>query len=180
MTQEIINIGSTANDGSGDPLRVAFQKINNNFTQLFSTGFGKYQSTTFDNSVNQVIFEVPAALMTQATFQVNSANPSNNTSQNIVITASIQNDATAVKWTGHSTIVINSVVVSGYEVIVDNISGNVQLLVSPAVNGVINHLISAQVEVSDFVAGMALGIESDPNTVLITQNNIIITTEQPV
>ena len=35
MSQEIINIGTLPNDGSGDPLRVAFQKINNNFTQLF-------------------------------------------------------------------------------------------------------------------------------------------------
>jgi hypothetical protein len=34
MTIEIIDIGSTANDGSGDPLRVAFNKINNNFAQI--------------------------------------------------------------------------------------------------------------------------------------------------
>ena len=36
MTQEIINIGTSANDGFGDPLRLAFEKINNNFTQLYS------------------------------------------------------------------------------------------------------------------------------------------------
>ena len=36
MTQEIINIGASANDGLGDPLRLAFEKINNNFTQLYS------------------------------------------------------------------------------------------------------------------------------------------------
>ena len=39
MTQEIINIGAQPNDGEGDPLRTAFAKINNNFTQLFSTEF---------------------------------------------------------------------------------------------------------------------------------------------
>lgn len=37
MTQEIIDIGALANDGTGDPLRVAFDKINNNFTQLYTT-----------------------------------------------------------------------------------------------------------------------------------------------
>lgn len=37
MTQEIIDIGALANDGTGDPLRVAFDKINNNFTQLYGT-----------------------------------------------------------------------------------------------------------------------------------------------
>ena len=35
MAQENINVGSTANDGQGDPLRTAFQKTNSNFTQLF-------------------------------------------------------------------------------------------------------------------------------------------------
>ena len=33
-TQEIINIGTLPNDGEGDPLRVAFAKINNNFSNL--------------------------------------------------------------------------------------------------------------------------------------------------
>lgn len=36
MAQEIINIGTLPNDGTGDPVRVAFQKINNNFTQVYS------------------------------------------------------------------------------------------------------------------------------------------------
>ena len=32
---EIINIGTSANDGSGDPIRNAFSKINNNFDYVF-------------------------------------------------------------------------------------------------------------------------------------------------
>jgi hypothetical protein len=36
MTQQTINLGTTANDGSGDPLRTAFTKINANFTDLYS------------------------------------------------------------------------------------------------------------------------------------------------
>lgn len=36
MAQKIINIGTLPNDRSGDPLRVAFQKINDNFTELYS------------------------------------------------------------------------------------------------------------------------------------------------
>ena len=35
MSQEIIETGETPNDGSGDPLRTAFDKINNNFANLF-------------------------------------------------------------------------------------------------------------------------------------------------
>lgn len=36
MTQQIINVGSGANDGTGDPLRTCFSKINANFTELYS------------------------------------------------------------------------------------------------------------------------------------------------
>lgn len=36
MTQQIINVGTVANDGEGTPLRTAFQYINANFTELYS------------------------------------------------------------------------------------------------------------------------------------------------
>ena len=37
MAQQIINVGTAPNDGLGDPLRTAFTKTNNNFSQLFAT-----------------------------------------------------------------------------------------------------------------------------------------------
>jgi hypothetical protein len=36
MAQQTINIGAVANDGTGDPNRVAFDKCNNNFTEVYS------------------------------------------------------------------------------------------------------------------------------------------------
>ena len=36
MTQQTINIGSSANKGDGDPLRTAFTKINTNFTEVYA------------------------------------------------------------------------------------------------------------------------------------------------
>ena len=36
MANQTINIGATANDGSGDPLRTAFDKINDNFTEVYT------------------------------------------------------------------------------------------------------------------------------------------------
>ena len=36
MAQQTINIGTTANDGTGDPLRIAFDKVNDNFTELYN------------------------------------------------------------------------------------------------------------------------------------------------
>ncbi len=36
MSKQSIGIGSAANDGTGDPLRTAFDKTNQNFTELYS------------------------------------------------------------------------------------------------------------------------------------------------
>jgi hypothetical protein len=36
MAKQTINIGATANDKTGDPLRTAFGKINDNFTELYN------------------------------------------------------------------------------------------------------------------------------------------------
>jgi len=41
MARQIVNIGSSANKGNGDPLRTAFDKINDNFAEL-------YGATTLD------------------------------------------------------------------------------------------------------------------------------------
>jgi hypothetical protein len=46
MAQQTINIGTTANDGTGDPLRTAFDKTNDNFNELYA-GAG-----VADNSVD--------------------------------------------------------------------------------------------------------------------------------
>ena len=37
MALDTINIGTAANDGTGDPLRTAFDKINDNFTELYGS-----------------------------------------------------------------------------------------------------------------------------------------------
>lgn len=36
MTKQTINIGTSANKGNGDPLRTAFTKVNDNFTELYA------------------------------------------------------------------------------------------------------------------------------------------------
>ena len=38
MSQNIIDTGQAANDGTGEPLRQAFTEINNNFSQIWSSG----------------------------------------------------------------------------------------------------------------------------------------------
>lgn len=36
MAKQVIGIGTTPNDGTGDPLRDAFDKCNDNFTELYN------------------------------------------------------------------------------------------------------------------------------------------------
>lgn len=37
MAQQVINVGTLPNDGTGDPLRVAYQKTNSNFDELYAS-----------------------------------------------------------------------------------------------------------------------------------------------
>jgi len=36
MAQQTVNIGTSANDGTGDPLRTAFDKVNDNFNEVYA------------------------------------------------------------------------------------------------------------------------------------------------
>jgi alanine dehydrogenase len=40
MAKQTINIGTSANDGTGDPLRTAMDKTNDNFTELYNGAGG--------------------------------------------------------------------------------------------------------------------------------------------
>ena len=48
MAKQVINVGTSANDGTGDKIRVAFQKTNANFTELYD---GKIDSVVAGTNV---------------------------------------------------------------------------------------------------------------------------------
>jgi hypothetical protein len=57
MTQQIINIGAAPNDGTGDPLRTAMTKANDNFTELYTDKLsilGRAAVSVFGRSANTV------------------------------------------------------------------------------------------------------------------------------
>ena len=58
MAKQIINIGTSANKGNGDPLRTAFTKINENFTELY-TALG----LNVDGTLNLGAFEFAGSVM---------------------------------------------------------------------------------------------------------------------
>lgn len=51
MAQQVINIGGTGNDGTGDPLRTAFTKANQNFAELYAKGAAGSNLDISDNKI---------------------------------------------------------------------------------------------------------------------------------
>lgn len=67
MAKQTINIGTTANDGTGDPLRTAFDKSNDNFTELYN-GAGGIADDSVTYAKLGTEFTTSAALATNVDF----------------------------------------------------------------------------------------------------------------
>lgn len=176
VNYELINIGVLPNDGTGDPLRVAFGKINNNFTALASTGFATANVTTVTGTANQVIFETPKNGFTQGLFQIRSNNTTNNDSQDIMLQAQIDNSGTQVKFTGYGTSFFGNAVTT-YNM---DISGsNVRVLVSPLSSLTLLHFVSAQITyIGQNIPGSPIELDGyAAGSIMNTENDLELTTE---
>ena len=67
MAKQTINIGTTANDGTGDPLRTAFDKSNDNFTELYN-GAGGVADDSVTYAKLGAEFTTSAAISTNVDF----------------------------------------------------------------------------------------------------------------
>jgi LEA14-like dessication related protein len=83
MARQNINIGSSANDGTGDPLRTAFDKINDNFIELYGA----------DNDINTL----------DANMDVN----------NFAITTGVTNGDVTITPNGTGNINLGSITING-------------------------------------------------------------------
>ena len=61
MTQQIIYVGAAPNDGDGDPIRTAFIKTNDNFTQLYTRAQVAPPSTLTGNVGDQLGYYAPTS-----------------------------------------------------------------------------------------------------------------------
>jgi hypothetical protein len=48
LTQQVVNVGSAPNDGTGDQLRVAFTKTNDNFSEVYDKGVASHTEGTWN------------------------------------------------------------------------------------------------------------------------------------
>lgn len=174
--QEYINIGAQANDGEGDPLRTAFSKINNNFSNLFFTTTSTSNAFTVGLDTNQVIYETAANAFSQAKFQIRSSDPGTDDMQDIIITASITNNLSGVIFTGYGTMFEGNALCS-YDMDVSD--GYVRLLINPIKDAVILHFIASEVTfIGSSPPGIELALDGySANTLMGTENGLILTTE---
>lgn len=175
-TQEIINIGTLPNDGEGDPLRVAFAKINNNFSNLFPTAINTSSSYSVGTTPGQLIFETDANSFTMAQLYVYAADPTGNSSQSMQLNAQINQDLDNAKFSAIGTSVFGNALTT-YSMQVSG--GNVQLLANPIQDTTIFHFIGSQIIWTGAnVAGLLLGLDGYANAVVSTENDLTIETEQ--
>lgn len=177
-TQEIINIGALPNDGSGDPLRVAFSKINNNFSNLFSTFVNTNLSYSVGNTAGQVIFETPANTFTMGQLYIYTADSTTNSSQTIQLFAQLNQTADDVKFTGYGSTFFGNALAS-YDMEVSD--GNVKVLINPLTNDSLYHFIGSQnMWVGANIPGMPIELDGYiANSIMSSEIDQSITTEQP-
>ena len=176
-TQEIINIGALPNDGEGDPLRVAFSKINNNFSNLFYTFINTSNAYSVGNTPGQVLFETAANTFTMGQFYIYSADPTTEQSQTIQLFAQLNTPGDAVKFTGYGSTFFGDAL-TRFDM--DVVGGNVRILCDPLSSDVLFHFIASQnMWAGAPIAGLNIGLDGYVSSVMGTENNIPISTEQP-
>lgn len=183
MTQQIINVGALPNDASGDPLRTAFQKINNNFSQLYSSSFQTYESVTASGiGTTAIIWRYPANAFTFGSFQINSVQVGTANAQNITINVSFDGQNANLLYNGFGTLfhgdTTTNPIISDYSI--EILNGEILLKVEPAVSGSIWHSVDYRVTYSPYVPSISqISAESAGAYLaeLTTENGLLITTE---
>ena len=119
MAREIINIGTTANDGTGDPLRSAFTKVNNMTAELY---------TDDASDVNSIVATAPIARNNATGVVTVSLNDLGVTSgklaANSVITDKILDDNVTQAKMANDSVGADELVDNSVGAIALNVSGN--------------------------------------------------------
>ena len=172
MAQQNINIGSNANDGTGDDLRTAMQKINTNFTELYAetavdSGITISGNTISSNrSDDDIVFEpsgVGAVRFPAVTINDNS------------ITGTRSNEDLTIAASGTGNLILGSLRVNGTTISSDDsskitISENVDITGTLQVNE-INSADSTAIQIND---GVNISGTTTTTTLFVNDDNITI------
>ena len=103
MAKQTINIGTTANDGTGDPIRSAFDKTNDNFTELYNGAGVADDSITYSKLADE--FTTIDPLTAGATVDIDFTDAQ-------VYTLTIT-EATTITFSSVSTGMVKDIIVTG-------------------------------------------------------------------
>jgi len=103
MAKQTINIGTTANDGTGDPIRSAFDKTNDNFTELYDGAGVADDSITYSKLADE--FTTIDPLTAAATVDIDFSDAQ-------VYTLTIT-EATTITFSSVSTGMVKDIIVTG-------------------------------------------------------------------
>ena len=172
MARQDINIGSNANDGTGDDLRTAMQKINTNFTELYAetsvdSGITISGNTISSNrSDDDIVFEpsgVGAVRFPAVTINDNA------------ITGTRSNEDLTIAASGTGNLILGSLRVNGTTISSDDsskitISENVDITGTLQVNE-INSADSTAIQIND---GVNISGITNTATLFVNDDNITI------
>ena len=175
MAKQIVNLGSSANDGTGDPLRTAFDKINDNFDELYlySTASSGNNITITGNTIasdntngnitldpngtGDIVIATGAEL--QLTDHTDNAVVYSDASGNLTMSAGFTFDGTNVATTG--SISVNSrLKLEDNRITTQTTNDDIDL--DPAGTGLVNLITTAQGTVG--AAGAAAAVPATPTT----------------
>jgi hypothetical protein len=193
MTRQNINIGSTANDGTGDPLRTAFDKINDNFVELYGSDndintldanldVNNFSITTGVTNGNITVTPNGTGNINLGALKFNGTSISSDDSTQITIAENIQTTGTlnvsgattlgSTLAVGTSLALATGATVTG----IDNgglATGSATLL---ATQGAIKTYVDSRVGGITFVGDDSSGINIDNNGTLYIQGGTGVTT----
>jgi hypothetical protein len=172
MARQNINIGSNANDGTGDDLRTAMVKINTNFTELYAetavdSGISISGNTISSNrSDDDIVFEPAGAGAVR--FPALSINDN-------AITGTRSNENLTISAAGTGNLILGSLRVNGTTISSDDsskitISENVDITGTLQVNE-INSADSTAIQIND---GVNISGITNTATLFVNDDNITI------
>jgi hypothetical protein len=166
MAKQTINIGTVANDGTGDTVRDAFDKVNDNFTELYSDDAG---------DVNSITATAPIARDSATgavTISLNDAGVTLAKMQNVAANSVLVRDA-------NSSGVLTEKALTDTQILIGDGTGMTAAALSGAItmtNGGVTSLASTSVDTANIVANAATAakIALFDNSTAATNAHILI------
>jgi hypothetical protein len=177
MARQDINIGTNANDGTGDDLRTAMQKINTNFTELYAetavdSGITISGNTISSNrSDDDIVFEPSGAGAVR--FPAVTINDN-------AITGTRSNENLTISASGTGNLILGALIVNGTTVSSDD-STKITLAESVDITGTlnvptleINNISSADSSAIQINDGVNISGTTNTATLFVNDDNITI------